>query len=59
MTDHIYYKMPKDHEYNSNSNSSSSDGYPYTFDGRSFIAIKSTGSQVIIFLPEELYPDQK
>ena len=51
MKDHIYYKMPKLDNTEDNT-------YSYTFDNKQFIVINSTGEQVIIFLPEDLYPDE-
>ncbi len=51
MQDHIFYKLPK----TDNNNNSE---YQYTFDNKQYIVINSTGNQVIVFLPEELYPDE-
>lgn len=56
MKDTIFYKLPN--ECNNNTNSSVNSGYPYNFDGRSFIVINNTGIQTVVFLPENLYPDE-
>lgn len=55
MNNNIYYKMPKVEEEQKEYDS----GYPYTFDGKQYIVIQSIGKQTVIFVPEELYPDEK
>jgi len=58
--DTIFYKVNKDdNRHNNTVSDSSNSGYPYTFDGRSFIVINSTGYQTVVFVAGELYPDEK
>ena len=65
--DILFYKRPKNeeerykqlnHEVDSYSNTVNNDDLQYTFDSREYIVVNHTGSQTVIFLPEELYPDE-
>ena len=64
--DILFYKRPKDekryqrlnNEMDSSNNIVNNDDLQYTFDSREYIVVNHTGSQTVIFLPEELYPDE-
>ena len=58
MIDTIIYKVPNDvSNYNFNHRAD----YPSSgmFDSKEILVINNTGVQTVIFVPEELYPDEQ
>ncbi len=62
MRDTLFYKVPQNERLqrfdNANSVCCDNSDFHYNYDSGNIIIINNTGIQTVVFLPEELYPDE-